>query len=265
MYYEEYYRKARPRHKRYNIPMRQSLKRELGHLLFAMVVASIASPMCRAQVDIEASGVWAQGNTIVLLTQITQMQPPCKFFVPPGMPMLLVSNDAGRTWKRRGPWLEGYIFTFLGEKDGKVWIAGEHTAEGPSVDPFVFVPAEAGDHWQFHQIYEGPATIDRMGWGSNSELIAWIGHIEISTLEVEDVYFHHSRDGGKTWKELGLARRRKVAVGAEFRKLTKHMTPLCRAVNLTRGGFIVQRRDSDSSPWKTVSRFSPWRCREKNR
>jgi hypothetical protein len=240
----------------------QSRKRKLGHLIFALVLASIATRTSHAQGNIEATGVWAQDNTIVLLTRITQ-QPPCRFFVPPGMAMLMVSTGAGRTWKRRGPWLEGHIFTFLSEKDGRVWITGEHTAEGPSMDPFIFVPAPAGDNWQLHQIYDGPATIERMAWASNGELVAWIEHFDIGTLERAGTYIHRSLDGGKTWKELGRARGRKVAVGAEFREVTTHMT-LCRVVNLTRGGIIVQRRDSASSPWKTVSRFSPWRCSEKN-
>jgi hypothetical protein len=242
--------------------MRQLLNKGLAHFLLAMGLASIATQVSHAQGNIEASGVWAQDNTILLFTQITQ-QPPCTFYVPPGMAMLLVSTDAGRTWKRRGPWLEGYRFTFLDQRDGRVWVTGEHTAEGPSVDPFILVPTVTGDNWQFHRIYEGPATIERIAWGNNGELIAWIREIVTSLLTEGPVYIHHSLDGGKTWKQLGLARRHKVAVGAEFRPITTHMTTLCRVINLTRGGFIVQRRESESSPWKTVSRFSRWRCPEK--
>jgi hypothetical protein len=180
------------------------------------------------------------------------------------MAVLFVSTDAGRTWKRRGPWLEGYKFTFLYEKDGRVWITGEHTAEGPNMDPFIFVPTETGDNWQLHRIYEGPATIERIARGSNDELIAWIMEIAPSLLTEGPVYIHHSLDGGKTWKKLGLARGRKVAVGAEFRQITTHMMALCRVINLPQGGFVVQHRDSESLPWETVSRFSPWRCPEKN-
>lgn len=132
------------------------------------------------------------------------------------------------------------------------------------MDPFIFVPTEAGDNWRLHRIYEGPATVKRIAWGSNGELIAWIMEIVPSLLTEGPVYIHHSLDGGKTWKELGLARRRKVVVGAEFLPITTYTMALFRVVNLTRGGFIVQHRDSESSLWKTVSRFSPWRCSEKN-
>jgi hypothetical protein len=106
------------------VPCKMKMKMEAlsggrGHLLFAMVLASIAAQMSHAQGNIEASGVWAQDHKILLFTQITS-QPQCRFYVPPGMAALFVSTDAGRTWMRRGPWLEGYKFTFLYEKDGRV-------------------------------------------------------------------------------------------------------------------------------------------------
>ncbi|HEY6249291.1 MAG TPA: hypothetical protein VI685_04985 [Candidatus Angelobacter sp.] len=138
-------------------------------------------------------------------------------------------------------------------KDGKVWIVGEHTAEGPDTDPFIFVPSETGDHWQMRIIYQGNAAVDHIAWGSQGELFAWIEYARLSDLTYGPPYIYQSLDGGRTWKILGRASRYQVEVAEEFKKISTHMDPLWRVVNATRGA-AVQHRESEAAPWKTVWR-----------
>src|SRR5262249_13580099 len=242
----------------YKASMRSSLRRGLEHLLLTVVLVSVAIGICHAQAGaIDVRGVWAQGNTILVFANVE----PCNdSYPPPGVAVLMVSTDAGHTWKEGGISLAGYEFEFLYEKDGKVWIAGEHTREGPRTDPFVFVPV-AGNKWEFHRIDNSNETIDGMAWGSNGELTAWITEIRLEDLERGRTYVHQSLDGGRSWKELGLARKHDVAVQNKFIKISRHMQPLWRVVEMKTGsGSLLQHRDSETSPWKTVSRFTRWRC-----
>lgn len=238
--------------------MRRSVARGIQHLLLAVALAFLATSLCHAQKGrADVYGVWAQGNTILVFANVDPCSHCCP---PPGVAVMLASTDGGRTWKKGGPSLAGYEFGFMYEKDGKVWIAGEHTCEGPSIDPFVFVPV-GENKWEFHTIDRGNEMIDHLGWGSNGELIAWITEISLDDLEPRATRVHQSLDDGRTWKELGLARKHKVPVKAEFMRITPQMQPLWRVVEMKKSdGFLVQHRDSESAHWKTVSRFTPWNC-----
>lgn len=208
------------------------------------------------QGDVKATGLWVQGNKFLLFAEVVD-RPSCSSeYSGASYPQLYVSDDRGRTWRRRGPSMNGNEFTLLSEKDGKVWIAGYHTAEA-NLDPFLFLPTNAGDNWKVRVSYEESAALDRMAWASNGELIAWIEHIVPAVLTHGPVYIHHSLDGGRTWKILGLARKHAVAVEAEFTKITTQMDPLWRARNFEDFGGVVQHRESESAPWKTVARFPP--------
>ena len=198
---------------------------------------------------IYATGLWAQPGRLLLFTEHRY---PCAFEDPHPDPVrMFVSTDGGRTWKKGGPGLDGDKYKFLSQKDGKVWIVGEHTAEGPDMDPFIFVPSETGDHWQMRTIYQGNAALDHMAWGSKGELFAWIEYARLSDLTYGPAYIYQSLDGGRTWKTLDRASRHKVEVAEEFKKISAHMDPLWRVVNRT-GGAAVQHRESEAAPWKTV-------------
>ena len=200
---------------------------------------------------LSARGLWQQDGRILLFTD---QDYPCAFENPSYDPVqMFVSTDGGHTWKKGGPGLVGYEYMFLSAKDGKVWIVGEHTAEGPDMDPFVFVPAETGDHWQMRTILQDNAAVDRVAWGSKGELFAWLRYARLSDLTYGPPYIYQSLDGGRTWKTLGRASTHKVEVSAEFREISRQMDPLWRVVNLTRGAK-VQHRESEAAPWKTVWR-----------
>ena len=205
---------------------------------------------------IEATGLWAQSGRILLFAKRSY---PCDFETPVFDPVqMFVSTDGGHAWKKGGPGLAGYEYKFLSQKDGKVWIVGEHTAEGPDTDPFVFVPGD-GDNWQMRTIYQGNAAVERVAWGSRGELFAWIRYARLSDLTYGPSYIYQSLDGGRTWKVLGPASRHKVGVVEEFRKISTHMDPLWRAVDLTRAS-VVQHRESEAAPWKTVWRSPTPAC-----
>ena len=150
--------------------------------------------------------------------------------------------------------MNGNEFTLLSEKDGKVWIAGYHTAEA-NMDPFLFLPAESGDSWRLRVFYHESAALDRMAWAGNGELMAWIEHIDPAVLTHGPQYIHVSSDGGRTWKMLGLARKHPIVAEAEFKRIATQMNPLWRALNFEEGGGVVQRRESEGQPWNNVARF----------
>jgi hypothetical protein len=175
-----------------------------------------------------------------------------------------VSTDGGHTWKKHRTTLEGADFSSLSEKDGRVWLAGEHYAEGPEWNPFVFVPGESPTEWRMRTIYDGAGALRRIAWGTNGELNAWITHWQ-STDDprydgwVGTTYVHQSLDGGNTWKELGRAKKIHLATGAEFTSFDRLRDPLWR---IARDRSTVQHRESKDSPWKTAFRFSrrPFKC-----
>ena len=158
--------------------------------------------------------------------------------------------------------MPGYEFRFVCVKDGKVWITGEHVREGPLTDPFIWVPTETGDTWQMHTIYGFDGYMghtERIGWTENGELIDWIRETD-SGGDLRGLYVHHSVDAGRTWKSLGLARKHKVAVKDEFKPIETLKDPLWRIVNHECGGFVLRHRETETAPWRTVSRFSILQC-----
>jgi len=173
----------------------------------------------------------------------------------------MVSTDGGRSWKRRGPALPGYEFVSFFEKDGKVWIAGEHSAEGPAIEPFVFIPAKLPLHWEMRTIYEGSGGLERIAWGNSGELIAWVPHLELGDEWQGPTYIHQSLDDGRTWKTLGRAKKLKLEKGLEFTDLTALKNPLWRITSSRNEmDYRVQHRETVNAPWKTVTHFIHHRC-----
>src|SRR5262249_52445638 len=117
--------------------MQENALRNWQVLGFATFLVSAAPPL-QAQENIEADANLVQNKAILLFTRAG-----CVDWPPPGIAQLLVSTDSGRSWNKSGPALAGYEFTSVYQRDGKVWILGQHTAEGPSTDPFLFLPTDS--------------------------------------------------------------------------------------------------------------------------
>lgn len=213
---------------------------------FLLLIATCA---LEGQGNVSADGVLVESNMTVLFTRAH-----CKESPPAGGAQLLISTDGGRSWKRRGPRLDGYEFDFASQKDGKVWIAGQHTAEGPETNPFIFVPGESGTDWQMRTIREGNGPLKRLAWGSKGELNAWIQHLRLADEGwAGPTYIHQSLDGGRTWKVLGRSRDLHLEA-VEFKDIGEIRNPLWRIVDarVKSGELILQRRESKESPWKRV-------------
>lgn len=242
--------------------MKQSAKRGFpGRQALALLLGLASVQPAQAQFPPDL-GLWVEGDKIFLLTNSLS----CGYAAADAA-QLLVSTDGGHSWKRRGPRLPGYAFLFMYVTNGKAWIAGEHTAEGPGIDPFVLVPSAAGDAWHMRTIYQGEAELLRVAIGGDEELTAWIQHLHLSGLKgdwVGPVYLHRSRDGGETWKELGLARKQRVQGGAEFKSLSTLKDPLWRAISYQSKGFKLQHRETADGAWKTVSRFPALNCKNED-
>lgn len=221
--------------------------------MFLLVTFSVAAiAVAQTQEETEVYAVWTKDTLVLVYTGVRH----CDGAYP--LLQFLVSTDGGHTWKKRRTTLEGADFSSLSEKDGKVWMAGEHYAEGPESNPFVFVPGESTAEWKMRTIYNGEGALRRIAWGTNGELNAWVTHWRSTDDPRYDgwagtTYVHQSLDGGYTWKELGRAKKIRLGEGAEFTSFEKLKDPLWRVV---RDRSIVQHRENKDSPWKTVLRFS---------
>jgi hypothetical protein len=229
----------------------------------ALVVATLlisAARALQAQEYIEADAILVQDNAIILFTRAG-----CADFPPPGIAQLLVSTDGGRSWKKSGPALAGYEFTSIYQRDGKVWILGQHTAEGPATDPFLFLPTDSPARWKMKTIYWGNVELRRVALGEQSEFLAWIRHLELTDDGwAGPTYLHQSLDDGRTWKVLGRASKIQLkAKNPGFVDLAMLKSPTWRVLNHSLGhGFRVQHREKDDSAWRTIAQFPGHPCPE---
>src|SRR5262249_24373164 len=221
----------------------------------------ISSPRAlQGQDYIEADAILPQDKAIILFTRAR-----CANYPTPGTAQLMVSTDGGRSWKKSGPALDGYEFTSVYQRDGKVWILGEHTAEGPAIDPFLFLPTDSPSRWNMKTIYWGSEELQRVASGEQGEFLAWIRHLELTYDGwAGPTYVHQSLDDGRTWKVLGRASKTKVkakAPGSVDLGILKN--PTWRVLNHSLGhGFRVQHRESPAFPWRTVAHFPGHPCPE---
>ena len=228
------------------------IRRTLSLAACTIVAASALLAQQNAKDNVKADAILVHGKAILLFTRMAA----CDDNFVPGASQLLVSTDGGRSWQKRGPRLEGYEFDSVSVRDGKVWIAGEHTAEGPAIEPFVFVPAKSPLHWEMRTIYQGAGGLERVAWGSKGELIAWVPHLKLEDDWKGPTYIHQSLDEGRTWKTLGRARKLKMEKGIEFTGLEKLKDPLWRIINSHyETDYRVQHREAENAPWKTVTSF----------
>ena len=209
----------------------------------------------QGQENYSADGIRVYGNTVVIFARLHLCNGPTAV-------RLLASTDNGKTWAKPGALLEGSEFTSSLVSDGRLWIAGLHTAEGPGIDPFLLIPAHNPLQWKLGRIYEGPSELIAVAMGVNGELSAWVSHIDMSTEDwTGPVYLHASSDGGKTWNVIQQQQKVLSSSQREFQEIQKQDRGW-RVVDLEDGGFGIQHQGAELSEWDTVARFPMERCKD---
>ena len=227
-------------------------------VLLATVAASLGLASA-GQENVNADGIFVLKDAVFLFTTV-QKVPDCNAQSQPAIARIYVSTDTGETWTKRGPELEGSQFEYAYERGGELWVAGEHTAEGPSIDPFVLVPGEAPSEWVVHKIYEGPSELEGIAFQETGELVAWVRHINVQADNLPGTtYIHKSSDGGRTWKTVGQVKGLSNQPGRKFLKVKKQ-SKAWRVVDQGDRGFTVQHRQGEQEAWKTVSQFHLYPC-----
>ncbi len=161
---------------------------------------------------------------------------------------------------KRGPQLDGSVFEYIYEAKGRVWIVGEHTAEGPASEPFILVPDESGLGWSVHVIYEDAAELESIVVQNNGDFGAWIRHLKLHDNGwTGPLYLHKSSDGGRTWRLVGRTNNAPANQAAGFKKI-ETQTATWRVADQGNGVSVVERRTDEHSAWKTVYRFPPNVC-----
>ena len=228
--------------------------------LLATVAASLGLASA-GQENVNADGIFVLKDTVFLFTTV-QKVPGCNTQSQPAVAQIYVSTDAGNTWTKRGPELEGSQFEYAYESGGKLWVAGEHTAEGPSIDPFVLVPGESQSEWVLHTIYKGPSELKGVAFQENGELVAWVRHVNVHPDNLPGTtYIHKSSDGGRTWKTVGHVKGLSGQPSRKFPKIEKQ-SATWQVVDQGDRGFTVQHRQGEQEAWKTVSQFHLYPCQQ---
>ncbi len=208
--------------------------------------------------DLRGHAILVESNAIFLVTSAHCQGAGYSIF------RLMVSMDAGHSWKISGPPVEeGSELELVLKKDGKAWIAGDNIAEGPWHDPFILISTDSPTRWKSRTIYRGNAELLHAAVGKQGELLAWIRHVNFDDENWGGpIYIHQSLDGGMTWKVLGRANKVRIeGTGEKFTDLEKLTNPVWRVVNeRSDRGFRVQHRNSETSPWHTVSRIHSFPC-----
>jgi hypothetical protein len=233
-------------------------------ILLALAVALLLTPTRTdgGQENVAAYGIWVRNKTIVLFAQVYPCPP--KDLTPPGAAQIFVSEDGGGHWEKRGPELDGSEFRYVRAIGDRLWVAGERTAEGPAIEPFIFVPSEKGLEWTQHVIYKDAADLEGIAAQSDGGLTAWIRHLKLHDSGwTGPLYLHESSDGGLTWRVAGRAKRAPRAPGPGFKKIEKQ-NETWRVRDQDGGGSAIEHRADEHSGWKSVYSFPGNACGSQN-
>ena len=222
----------------------RSLKASL--LVTVVSVATVQVAVC--QQNVSAEGIWAQGRDLVLFANLFGCS------AEPHSAQIFASTDAGKSWQKRGPALEGSAFEFLLQEQNDLWIAGEHISEGLGYAPFVLIPTGATFEWNMHIIYNGPASIEQIAKrGKHLSALLRIYRVERPNNDGYTVLFE-SADGGSHWRQPHSA---KAVQGAEmslFQSIPKD-TPEWKTETSEDGTLAIQHKANAQSSCETVSTF----------
>jgi len=211
-----------------------------------------------AQENVGADGILLHGKTVVLFAHVSTCAAEGQ--IPAAQ--VFVSLDAGKTWDKRGPLIEGSAFEYVLDDGTTLRVAGSHTAEGPEIEPFLFVSTGDLSEWKLHRIYKGPSELKSVALNGNGHLVAWVKHIDPHQESWEgSTYAYESRDNGATWGVLGpVPNGTTTPAGRVFSKIEKEDRGW-RVVDMEGGGFEVQHLEVDHS-WKTAHKFPLQMCRQ---
>jgi hypothetical protein len=128
--------------------------------------------------------------------------------------IMLVSEDAGSTWKEPTPRIRGAALDQLQFQDGQHgWAAGETQYPLPR-DPFFLVTTDGSQSWRQNAVGEEgmPGSIQRFWFDSreHGELIVDAG----KAAEGGRYYSYESRTGGENWEIRGKTDKPPVIRGA---------------------------------------------------
>lgn len=177
---------------------------------------------------------------------------------------VLLSSDRGKSWRSvlKDARRSNLLYVSDPAKDD-LWFAGHEYEEGPASDPFVLVPRTGAEGWEIHRIYDGAAELDGVAQTDPQHLVAWVRHLRLTDKGwVGPEYVHDSADGGRTWKQIGLAAdyhgpRR----GAGFTKIQKKADNWrLQDIEEKPGGFIVERSSDKGRTWGTIATFPMRPC-----
>lgn len=227
-------------------------RNEFGLLLAAILTMSLSAGVAEFE-NVRGKGIVVQGDAVFFFAEVEGCDAP----LPAAQ--VFASSDGGKTWQKRGPALEGSEFEFSQPAPNGLWLAGIHIAEGPGIDPFIWIPGERPYEWVQSTIYEGPASLEDIARLPDGSLLAWVRHIDIHRPEWSGtLYVHRSVDGGRSWKVSATGKATSRNPGFKFRKIRKQSGNWRLADQ--KNGVSIQHRKNHDGVWEDVSQFPQQEC-----
>ena len=228
------------------------------HLLQVLFLIFLVTALCGsavAQEWVSPFGILARGNVLFLFTRVEGC-------LGEQAAQIFLSEDGGKTWAKQGPSLGGSDFYSILDTGTELWIAGQHTAEGPGTDPFLLKYSANQPVWDLQQIYEGAAELLGSALQNDGKTIwAWVRHVQFSSPKwTGPIYLHKSMDRGRTWSAVKKVRRVPTSAShLSFFQEIKNQSGDWRISGLGEFGHAIEHQRSDQT-WHVISEFPMFHC-----
>lgn len=114
---------------------------------------------------------------------------------------ILATTDAGRHWTQEWSSKAPVLFEFGYQKNGRAYLVGTESNEGPAYDPLLLVRLADGKWERASRMLTGPAKVERVTF-AKGQVVAVITAVDQRTEDWTGPKVVVKGDGSKRWQRL---------------------------------------------------------------